>query len=83
MKENNLLYAIEQFISLNERERKIFFEVVSSKQNIVQKRQKKRKPIDEFTVEKLYNNLIKNHDDKVSRRMAKVTRKKSINDSQK
>lgn len=83
MKENNLLYAIEQFIYLNEEERKLFFEVVLSKQKIVQKKQKKRKPIDDFSVEKLYNNLIKNHNDKVSTRLNRLKRKKSTNNDQK
>ncbi|CAM1355712.1 hypothetical protein [Tenacibaculum ascidiaceicola] len=68
MKENKLLYAIEQFISLNENERKLFFKVIGSEQE--SSSESLLPP--EFTEKALYNKLVKTHNDKVAKKLNRL-----------
>lgn len=67
-KTNSVLSLIEQFISLEEEEKKLFLEVVIPKPKKTKKIKKSLLP-PEFNQEVIYNKLIKNHNDKVAKRL--------------
>lgn len=70
MKENKLLYVIEQFISLNETERELFLKVVNSEH---ENSSKSLLP-PEFTEESFYKKLTETHNERVRKRLKKLNK---------